>query len=250
MMNKLNISLWILVVYFLSFICYLPLLLERRGLSAAADFLFLRYFFVCIPAVAAAFLLIFERNLKTFAVRMFSQKITIKQLFMWVLFLAAGILTSGCYSLITGLNIFQNTYPSIASLFAGFVYLFITGLVEEVAWRGFLLERISSPKKNLYHIIFVGIIWTIWHMPMWIIRNSLGFEEITYLCIWTLLVSIILGTAYYQCKNILFIALLHATFNTSYIAPVPYNTIILAIIIAASALTGRRRMQNKTGPGA
>ena len=104
------------------------------------------------------------------------------------------------------------------------MYLFVTAFAEELAWRGFLLEQVSFPGESICSILLVGIIWTIWHLPMWIIRNSLGAGQIIPLCIWTLLVSVVLGIAYYQCRNILFIAVLRAAFNICYLAPIAYNT--------------------------
>ena len=39
--------------------------------------------------------------------------------------------------------------------------------------------------------IINGIIWAVWHIPMWTIRNSLGFEDILPLMIWAVLISLI-----------------------------------------------------------
>ena len=107
-------------------------------------------------------------------------------------------------------------------------------IFEEIAWRGFLLERL--PFKKIKSVLFVGAVWAVWHMPMWIIRNSLGMEQIVCLCIWTLLVSIVLGITYYQCRNILLIAIMHAIFNICYLAPIQYNIVVLATIIFVAAL--------------
>lgn len=234
--NKSKILLWISIVYVLSFICYVPVLLEQHGIVIINGLLLLKYLFVCIPAITAAWLLICEHNIKTYCVQMFSGKITVKHLLMWTIFMAAGLLVSCCYSLITGADVFRNTYSSVTTLLTSCVYLFITGFIEEIAWRGFLLERVSFKKKSICNIIFVGIVWTVWHMPMWIIRNSLGIEQIIYLCIWTILVSFVLGITYYQCRNVLVIAILHATFNISYLAPIQYNIAFLAIVIAVGTL--------------
>ena len=99
---------------------------------------------------------------------------------------------------------------------------------------GFLLERL--PFKKIKSVLFVGAVWAVWHIPMWIIRNSLGMEQIVWLCIWTLLVSAVLGIIYYQCRNILLIAIMHAAFNICYLAPIQYNIVVLAIIIFAGTL--------------
>ena len=148
--------------------------------------------------------------------------------------MAAGIFASYCYSFIVKTDVFKNTYSTVISLLTSFIYLLITAFAEEIAWRGFLLERL--PFKNIKSVLFVGAVWAVWHMPMWIIRNSLGMEQIVYLCIWTLLVSIVLGITYDQCRNILLIAIMHAIFNICYLAPIQYNIVVLATIIFVGTL--------------
>lgn len=233
--NNLKIFLWISAVYVLSFLCYLPTLLEQHGIVLPSGLFLLKYFFVCVPAMAAVCLFIFEHNLKKSFAQMFSGKITIRCVLTWAVFTVAGILISYCYSHLMRVEVFQNTYSSITSLLAACIYLFITAFVEEIAWRGFLLERVSA-RKGIYGILIAGTIWAIWHMPMWVIRNALGLEEIVCLCIWTLFVSVVLGATYYRCKNILLIAALHASFNLCYLAPIQYNIAALAIITGIGTL--------------
>lgn len=48
--NKLKITVWICVVYVLSFICYVPVLLEQKGIIIPNVLLYLKYLYVCIPA--------------------------------------------------------------------------------------------------------------------------------------------------------------------------------------------------------
>ena len=232
--NKLKLTLWVSVVYVLSFICYVPTLLEQSGIIIPNGLLYLKYLYVCIPAMAAIFLLICEQNIKVYYTQMFSGKITIKYILIGVICMAAGIFGSCCYSFIVKTDIFKNTYSTVISLLTSCIYLLITAFVEEIAWRGFLLERL--PFKKIKSVLFVGAVWAVWHMPMWIIRNSLGMEQIVCLCIWTLLVSVVLGITYYQCRNILLIAIMHAAFNICYLAPIQYNIVVLAIIIFVGTL--------------
>ena len=232
--NKLKLTLWVSVVYVLSFICYAPTLLGQNGITIPDILLYLKYLYVCIPAIAAIFLLICEQNIKVYFMRMFSGKITIKYILIGVICMAAGIFASYCYSFIVKTDVFKNTYSTVISLLTSCIYLLITAFVEEIAWRGFLLERL--PFKKIKSVLFVGAVWAVWHIPMWIIRNSLGMEQIVCLCIWTLLVSVVLGITYYQCRNILLIAIMHAAFNICYLAPIQYNIVVLAIIIFVGTL--------------
>ena len=232
--NKLKITLWISVVYVLSFICYVPTLLEQNGFIVPNILLYLKYLYVCTPAIVTIFMLICEQKVRVYFAQMLSGKIAIKYILVWAICIAVGILSSYCYSFIAGINIFLNTYMTVTSLIMSSVYLLITALVEEIAWRGFLLERL--PFKKIKSVLFVGTVWAVWHIPMWIIRNSLGMEQIVCFCIWTLLVSVVLGITYYQCRNILLIAIMHAAFNICYLAPIQYNIVVLATIIFVGAL--------------
>ncbi len=233
--NKLKIKLWVSAVYILSFICYVPALLEQNGIIIPYIVLYLKYLYVCIPAIVTIFLLISEQNVKVYFSQMLSGKITVKYILIWAICLGVGVLSSYCYSFIVGADVFKNIYLTVTSLLTSCIYLLITAIIEEIAWRGFLLERLSF-QKRISSVMFVGVVWAVWHMPMWIIRNSLGIEQIVCLCIWTLLVSTVLGITYYQCRNILLIAILHATFNICYLAPMQYNIVVLAIVFSVGTL--------------
>ena len=244
MTNKVKIMLWVCVVYILSSICYIPMMLQQHGISVPNGLSLLKYLFVCIPATSAFLFLSFEHRLKKYFATAFSGKIALKQIGIWAIMVFAGVSVSFCYSLAARTDLLQNTYPSVTVLLASCMYLFATAFVEEMAWRGFLLEQVSFRGESICSIILVGIIWTIWHLPMWIVRNSLGAGQVIPLCIWTLLVSVVLGAAYYQCRNLLFIAILHATFKICYLAPIAYTIAALALVIIAVALLWRQKWRS------
>lgn len=234
--NKVKILLWVCVVYILSSICYIPTMLQQHGISVPEGLSLLKYLFVCIPAASVFLFLAFEHRLKKYFSAAFSGKITLKQIGTWAILVFAGLSVSFFYSLAARTDLLQNTYPSVIALLTSCMYLFATAFVEELAWRGFLLEQVSIQGESVCGILLVGCIWTIWHLPMWIIRNSLGAGQIIPLCIWTLLVSVVLGITYYQCRNLLFVAILHATFNICFLAPVVNNIAALALVTIAIAL--------------
>lgn len=49
-------------------------------------------------------------------------------------------------------------------LWAGF---YAGPLGEELGWRGFLLPELQKEHTNLKSAIIVGVIWFIWHIPLW-----------------------------------------------------------------------------------
>ena len=69
--NKSKLTLWVFVVYGLSFICYVPTLLEQNGIIIPSGLLYLKYLYVCIPAMATIFLLIWEQNIKAYSLLSF-----------------------------------------------------------------------------------------------------------------------------------------------------------------------------------
>jgi membrane protease YdiL (CAAX protease family) len=44
-------------------------------------------------------------------------------------------------------------------------------ITEELGWRGFMLPRILSMHTWIKSSLLVGIIWSIWHYPLWIISS-------------------------------------------------------------------------------
>lgn len=81
----------------------------------------------------------------------------------------------------------------------------------------------------------------VWHIPMWTIRNSLGFGETAAYVVWTVLISLILGKLYLINKNIIMTALLHMLFNTCFIAPVQYNIVLVGAAELLVIVTRKRR---------
>lgn len=238
-MVQVKTFLWIILVYILSFVCYFPMLLKRFGMIVPESIVSLKYLFIFTPAIMAALTLLCERNLTAFLHRLLCFKPKVKDFSVCFVFLALGISVSYYYQIQTGVNVFKNAYPSLITPFFGSIYLFFTGLIEEAAWRGFLLERVSHKGKGLGAIIFVGIIWALWHIPMWTIRNALSFVEISPLFIWAILTSIVLGIAYYKYKNIFVVSVLHMIFNTCFLSPVEYNIVVLAVVIIGTCIMGK-----------
>lgn len=91
----------------------------------------------------------------------------------------------------------------------------------------------AAKGKEIRASLFVGLVWAIWHIPMWSIRNSLSFWEIVPLFLWTLLLSLVLGMFYGAFENLFSVALLHMVFNVCFLAPAWYNSIVIFVGIAA-----------------
>lgn len=228
MPERRKTALWVLAVYALSFICYVPLLMRQYGAMVPGVLLHARYLFILVPALISGIFLAGEGAVKACWSGSF-KKISAAEIMICIAAALIGVLTTCGYSFWWKAGPFSYAYPSILSFAASAVYLFATALMEELAWRGFLLKRIAAGGKKPLAAGLTGVIWAIWHIPMWTIRNSLGPAEVIPLLIWAILISFILGMVYFRFENLLSVSLLHMTFNICFSAPTKYNIIVVLI---------------------
>jgi len=100
------------------------------------------------------------------------------------------------------------------------VVLLIPALFEEVGWRGFVLPRLQSRYGWLTSSLIVGVVWAIWHAPIWFIPEA-GFSNLpfpVFLC-FTMALSLIMTWIYNGTGgSVLLTALTHAAVN-AYASP-------------------------------
>jgi len=108
-----------------------------------------------------------------------------------------------------------------------FIYImFLMGpLGEEAGWRGFLLQRMVFFYRPLYASIVVGLIWSLWHLPLFFLdatiqsklanNYSFAFAFCGYI-LYTLMITIQISILYINTKgNIFGVILFHTMANTS-----------------------------------
>ncbi len=124
------------------------------------------------------------------------------------------------YALASG----QPPLALVADLSLGAVaVIFFDGLIrgplgEELGWRGYLQnelnKRYSLPKASL----IVGVIWAIWHLPLWFISGYQGADLLLYIMFFAvglIAFSVIIGFVYGRGRNLLYAILLHQMLNFS-----------------------------------
>ena len=221
-----TMGLCVLAVYALSFLCYVPLLLRQSGAMVPGVLLYAGYLFVLIPVLVSLIFLAGEGAVRACWSGSF-KKFSAEEIILCAVIALTGVLTACGYSFWRQAGLFRHAYPSVLSLAASAAYLFIMALTEELAWRGFLLKRIAAGGKKALAAGVTGMIWAVWHIPMWTIRNSLGLAEVIPLLIWAVLISLILGMAWFRFKNLLSVSLLHMIFNICFLAPAKYNNVVI-----------------------
>ena len=103
----------------------------------------------------------------------------------------------------------------ISGLFAGITINALFAFGEEIAWRGFLME-IFKGKKFLTAILWIGVIWGLWHAPL--ILNGHNYPQHPVAGVFMMVILCILLTMmlmYFRKKSgsVIVAAIMHGTIN-------------------------------------
>lgn len=79
-------------------------------------------------------------------------------------------------------------------------FLFHNGIGEEVGWRGFALPRLQQKFGSLGGSIIVGILWALWHTPLFLMpgTSQYGSSLLSYvwlLVCWSVIMTMLVNKA-------------------------------------------------------
>ena len=87
-----------------------------------------------------------------------------------VVYIAASY---GLYLAFEGITVDFSQIPSIILYPIGVIFVFFFGGgQEEPGWRGFALKKLLRPYSPFLSSILIGIVWAIWHLPLFFIEGS------------------------------------------------------------------------------
>jgi membrane protease YdiL (CAAX protease family) len=116
----------------------------------------------------------------------------------WYLAALSPVLIAGvgfAIYLIMGGDYSPPDQPFAGQILPIILFSLITGATgEELGWRGFLLPRLQTRYNALVATILVGIVWALWHLPLWFIPGSVWQESIPY---WAFALAIISSSFLY-----------------------------------------------------
>lgn len=70
-------------------------------------------------------------------------------------------------------EIIANMQRGVSGLMSFPIVLVVGGpLLEEYGWRGFALDRLQSRWNGLVSSLILGVIWSIWHLPLFLITGT------------------------------------------------------------------------------
>jgi membrane protease YdiL (CAAX protease family) len=100
-------------------------------------------------------------------------RIRIEWLFFIFLVLPGVLIASYVILRISGGNLPRmGIDPRFIPIAFLYVLIFLGPLGEEIGWRGFALKRILRNTPPIQAAIFVGTIWSIWHLPLFLINGT------------------------------------------------------------------------------
>jgi membrane protease YdiL (CAAX protease family) len=84
---------------------------------------------------------------------------------------------------------------------------------EEIGWRGYALPRLQDHRHALYSAIVIGLVWALWHIPLWI--RSWNPTAYAWYTLGVLAKSVFITWIYNSTGGSLLLATLcHAVWNT------------------------------------
>lgn len=138
-----------------------------------------------------------------------------------------------------------------------YILVFMGPLGEELGWRGFLLKRLMDQWGEVWAGCIIGIIWSVWHIPLFFINGTIQYElakigtglAVTGYFIYTTCISLLISVLYTKTKkNLLLCVIFHTVCNLSLgIVPLILTksgaTILLATLALSSVLTVKMSRQ-------
>lgn len=97
-----------------------------------------------------------------------------------------------------------------------FINLIMGPLGEELGWRAFLYPDLKISYGWMAGALMVGIIWTLWHGPLWFLDSPQSKIPFWAFSINVVILSILMSMIYNNSEgSIISVILLHLTFNMS-----------------------------------
>jgi membrane protease YdiL (CAAX protease family) len=81
------------------------------------------------------------------------------------------------FNLFGGPTVDLSAFGPLYSVVPTMLFLIVfAGMGEEFGWRGFAMPRLQARYNALVSSIIVGVIWTLWHLPMYFVEGLMQYE--------------------------------------------------------------------------
>ena len=198
------------------------------------------------------------RSLWRFIADLFATRIRLRFLLASILIpVVATIIVWVGDAVVSGTALFDLVaHLSVASILVMFVDSLIRGpLGEELGWRGYLQVELNNRFSLLTSSLIVGLIWGVWHLPLWFVSGFQGLNLLLYIVFFMIglvAFSVIIGFIYIRGGNLLYAILLHQMLNftgrllvVDELTLLAGSSIIYAIIALVISLMSSKSMREE-----
>jgi uncharacterized protein len=231
-----QLIVFFVLTFVIGWLTFIPAMLNHAQPTFGA------FIFLYSPALAALITVSLVNGfagIKAVLKRYFLWKSPIRWYLFSVLLLPAIFLAAGGVLLLTKNASLWTTSPWYFVV-ASFGFLMIINSGEEIGWRGFALGRLQSVIKSPFVAsIVLGVIWGLWHLPMYLDPRQAGFPLILFL-LFIIGISIIYTVLFNNTRGSLLLAvILHASTDIAprFMQIAHFTTLSWSIIVALTWLS-------------
>lgn len=219
MKNKISdfrvLLLFFLTTFILSWLLWIPSILNSNRMNTDGTFLFLGIFANFMPFFSAFIITgIFygKSGIRKLLKKGFRMEFN-NQILFFIFGLPLAISFVGyIFSLFFNQNLYSDFLTNPLSVFPTFFILFFTGgaIGEEFGWRGFALEKLQKKFNAFNSSLILGILTSLWCLPLFFITGTVQY----YIPIWefiilTMIISLIYTWIYNNTKGSVLAAILY-----------------------------------------
>lgn len=66
----------------------------------------------------------------------------------------------------------MNAATNPFSLFMSFLFASFIPFIEELGWRGYVLDRLQEKYSALISSLILGVVWSLWHLPLFFVPGT------------------------------------------------------------------------------
>lgn len=118
-------------------------------------------------------------------------------LVIFLFFPALSILAALLAVLSGGSGVIWGKAVEQLALVTTLITLFLPAFLEELGWRGYVLDRLQSRWSALISSLILGILWAFWHTPLFFFKDSIqykmGFGSLAF---WSFIIGTVFVTIY------------------------------------------------------
>ena len=237
--SKASIASFFVLTIIFTLPAYVLVALTGLNIILSPEMVFAFIPLAVIAPICAALVLTYRKSggigVKKLLKRSFDYKRVKNKKWFWPTILLMPLLISlvfGVSSLLE-LELLPARMPLIAAPIA-LIMFFLAALFENIGWMGYAFEPMSNRWGLFKSTLLLGVIWGLWHVPMYIFAIPEPEMIVAQVIVLITLRFIIVWLYSNTGKSVFIAILLHAIYNVCIIV-IPINLVVTAIIMSISA---------------